>query len=69
MIDFLKGTLGVLAQIALTILGLMFMIGGLIACASSSTSGMGGLLVIIGIVCFCAIAGIRYWLGNIVRIR
>ena len=68
MKDFLRGTLGKLAQIVLAILGVFFFISGLISCGSSHTTA-GGIYLFLGILCWCAIGGIRYWLGHIVRMR
>ena len=65
MKDFLRGTLGVLAQIVLLMLGIVLLIGGCVA-----GSGAGSIaMIILGILCLCAVAGIRYWLGHIVRMR
>ena len=65
MKDFLRGTFGVFAQIVLVVLG-MVLIG------ASCVAGLGPgniVLLVLGILCFCASAGIRYWLGHIVRMR
>lgn len=67
MRDFLKGTLGVFLQIILVILGIGLLATGLMSCGNLMVAG--GLLLVLGILCFCAVAGIRYWLGHIVRIR
>jgi hypothetical protein len=64
MKDFLRGTFGVFAQIVLIILGIV-----LIGVSCVAGSGVGILLLVLGILCFCAVAGIRYWLGHIVRMR
>jgi drug/metabolite transporter superfamily protein YnfA len=68
MRDFLKGTLGILAQVALGILGLIFFISGFVSCGTSHTTA-GGVYIFLSILCWCAIGGIRYWLGHIVRMR
>lgn len=65
MKDFLRGTLGVFAQIVLLMLGIVLLIGG---CVASSGAGSIAMLIL-GILCLCAVAGIRYWLGHIVRMR
>jgi len=65
MRDFLRGTLGILLQVVLTILG----IGLLGLSCLGGSSGGGIILIILGILCFCAVGGIRYWLGHIARIR
>lgn len=71
MNDFLRGTLGKLAQIVLTLLGFLLLFSGFFSCAlsNSGNSGVSIFLVILGIVCFCAVFGIRYWLGSINRLR
>ena len=68
MRDFLRGTLGILAQVALGIIGLILFISSLVSCGSSHTTA-GGVYLFLGILCWCAISGIRYWLGHIVRMR
>jgi hypothetical protein len=65
MKDFLRGTLGVFAQVLLLILGIA-LIG--VSCVAGSGAGNIALLIL-GILCLCAVAGIRYWLGHIVRMR
>ena len=65
MKDFLRGTMGCALQIVLLVAG----------CLLIAYSGDGGsavsrnLMLVLGILCFCAVFGIRYWLGNIFRIR
>jgi len=68
MRDFLRGTLGRLAMVALAIIGFIFMIISLVSCGSSHMVE-GWLFFILGIVCWCAVGGVRYWLGHIVRMR
>jgi hypothetical protein len=68
MRDFLRGTLGILAQVVLSIIGLIFLVASLVSCGSSHTA-VGSLFFFFGILCWCAIGGIRYWLGHIVRMR
>jgi len=72
MRDFLRGTIGILLQWLLVLAGFVFLAGGWVTCGvgnSTATTVIGGFLVILGIICFAAVAGIRYWLGHIVRIR
>jgi len=65
MKDFLRGTLGVFAQIVLLMLGI-----GLLVTSCVAGSGAGSIaMLVLGILCFCAVADIRYWLGHIVRMR
>jgi hypothetical protein len=65
MKDFLRGTLGVFAQIVLLILGVV-----LIGASCVAGLGVGNIvLLVLGILCLCAVSGIRYWLGHIVRMR
>jgi hypothetical protein len=68
MRDFLRGTLGRLAQVILGILGLFFLIVSLVSCGASHTAE-GYIFLFLCILCWCAIGGIRYWLGHIVRMR
>ena len=68
MRDFLRGTLGRLAMVALAIIGFIFMIVSLVSCGSSHMAE-GWIFFILGIVCWCSVGGIRYWLGNIFRMR
>jgi hypothetical protein len=69
MKDFLAGTFGKLLQILLVIAGIMLLA---LSC-SVPPNTMGTVasvaLKILGVVCFCGVFGIRYWLGNIVRLR
>jgi Kef-type K+ transport system membrane component KefB len=70
MNDFLRGTLGRLVQIVLAIIGILFLFISVMSCSFSSQHGsivMGWIFFILGILCFCAIYGIRYWLGTIIR--
>ena len=65
MRDFLRGTFGVFLRIVLLVLGLVFL--GL---SCGTDSGVGSvLLIVLGVLCFCAMAGISYWLGTIHRHR
>lgn len=68
MKDFLKGEIGRFAQLVLAIIGLILLIMGLASCGNSNTT-TGTFLVILGVLCWCTVAGIRYWLGIIVRSR
>ena len=65
MRDFLRGTLGTLLQVVLTIMGIV-LLG--FSCATGSQSGF-IVFIVLGIVCLSAAAGIRYWLGTIHRHR
>jgi len=68
MRDFLRGTLGIFAQVLLGIIGFGLMITSLASCASSHSTA-GGIYLLLAVLCWCAIGGIRYWLGHIVRMR
>ncbi len=64
--DFLVGTFGKVLQVVLVGAGIFVVISGLI------DDPMGGLLIsriIGGVLCLCASFGIRYALGQIIRIR
>jgi amino acid transporter len=65
MKDFLRGTAGCVIQVVLFVLGLAFLAGSCVATSETGTV----LSIVLGILCFCAVGGIRYWLGNIFRIR
>ena len=65
MKDFLRGTMGCALQIVLFIAGISLI--GL--AADYDFDAIGKLFMVLGILCFCAVAGIRYSLGNIFRIR
>ena len=65
MKDFLRGTMGCALQIVLFVAGCF-----LIAYSVDRGSDISrNLMIVLGILCFCAVFGIRYWLGNIFRIR
>jgi len=65
MKDFLRGTMGCFLQIVLFVAAI-----SLIALAAEhGFDAVGNLFLVLGILCFCAVAGIRYALGNIFRIR
>ena len=68
MKDFLRGTIGRFMQIVLAFIGVILFIAGFVSCAAGSAVGS-GICIVLAILCFSAIAGIRYWLGNIVRMR
>jgi protein-S-isoprenylcysteine O-methyltransferase Ste14 len=59
--DFIKGTLGTLGQVVLVILGF----GGILAGLFSGEIWA----LVLGIIFLCMAAGIRYWLGHIIRTR
>ncbi len=61
MKDFLRGTIGTLLQFGLAILGLLLLV---VAIFLGSW-----VCLLLAILCFSAVAGIRYWLGSIVRLR
>jgi hypothetical protein len=65
MRDFLRGTMGCVLQIVLFVAGFSLIGVG----ADRGLDALGKLLLVLGILCFCAVFGIRYWLGNIFRIR
>jgi uncharacterized membrane protein len=65
MRDFLKGTMGCALQVVLFVAAVSLI--GL--AANHNFDAIGKLFLVLGILCFCAIAGIRYALGNILRIR
>jgi hypothetical protein len=72
MRDFLRGTFGKLLQILLLIIGSIFMLFGFTSCVFSGGGGKGVAVVvfyILGILCYCASYGIKYWLGTIYRHR
>jgi len=69
--DFLKGMFGRLLQIILSILSIGLIFSGIMSCSiegANQTVG-GWILFILGVLCGCAVFGIRYWLGHIARIR
>lgn len=68
MEDFIKGTLGKFLQLVFSLGGFVLLVLGLISCAAGSGVG-GGIFILLGILCFCAVFGVRYWLGHIMRIR
>jgi len=68
MKDFLAGTFGKFLQLVLSVLGLVFLIVGFVSCASENVT-IGAILFLLGILCFCAVFGVRYWLGHIMRLR
>jgi len=65
MKDFLRGTAGCFLQVVLVVAG--FSLIGL--AAENDFDALGKLFLVLGILCFCAVAGIRYSLGNIFRMR
>jgi hypothetical protein len=65
MKDFLRGTMGCALQIVLVVAGVSLI--GL--AAHHDFDALGKLFMVLGILCFCAVAGIRYSLGNIFRMR
>ena len=71
MEDFLKGTLGRLLQIIFSALSVILIFAGIGSCSVGGTGQTigGWILFILGIVFGCAVFGIRYWLGHIIRPR
>jgi len=65
MRDFLRGTMGCALQIVLFVAGCFLIAYG----ADRESDVARNLMIVLGILCFCAIGGIRYWLGSIFRIR
>jgi hypothetical protein len=65
MRDFLRGTMGCALQIVLFVAGCFLIAYG----ADRDSDVARNLMIVLGILCFCAVGGIRYWLGNIFRIR
>jgi len=68
MKDFLKGTLGTLLQVVFLIAGFGFMAASFGSCTEGHT-GWGAFYLFVGIILWCGIAGIRYALGHIFRLR
>lgn len=64
MKDFLRGKTGAfllnLMNYVLTILGVLLLFAGFVLLAINYKVGV--IPLVLGIVCFCVIAGIRYWL-------
>jgi hypothetical protein len=58
--DFLRGTLGIYLQTMLIILGILSIVASYMAGQRVGTI----VLLVSGILCFCAVAGIRHWLGR-----
>ena len=65
--DFLVGTVGRLLQIIFALLGLGLVFVGLVGLSASTVLGV--LCIIGGVLCFCAVYGIRYAIGHIIRHR
>jgi hypothetical protein len=65
MKDFLRGTMGCFLQIVLFVAGMFLIVYGI----GRSSEASQILFIVLGVLCFCAVAGIRYALGNIFRIR
>jgi uncharacterized membrane protein len=63
--DFLRGTMGCALQIVLVVAAVSLI--GL--AADHNFDAVGKFFLVLGILCSCAVAGIRYSLGNIFRIR
>jgi protein-S-isoprenylcysteine O-methyltransferase Ste14 len=69
--DFLRGTLGLFLQIILSIISIILIFVGFFSCAigHGGQTVIGWILFILGVLCGCAVFGIRYWLGHVVRMR
>ncbi len=68
MKDFLKGTMGCFLQIILVIASIILTISSFVSCGNEDI-GVGTLYLILAILCWSAVFGIRYWLGHILRHR
>ncbi len=72
MKDFLAGTFGKFLQLVFSVVGFGLLIAGLVSCGTTGGVGgfaVGSLLILLGVLCFCAVFGVRYWLGHVMRIR
>jgi hypothetical protein len=65
MKDLLRGTVGIYLQTMLIILGILSLGASFMAGSRVGTI----LLLVLGILCFCAVVGIHYWLGHISRTK
>ena len=68
MRDFIRGTLGMLGQIFFLLLSVGLLLGS-IGAFIGENAFLGIVLIILGIVSWCAIFGVRYWLGHVTRLR
>jgi len=66
--DFLAGTFGRFLQLVFSVVGLVLFIVGLVSCSDEQVA-LGGAFLLLSMLCFCAVFGVRYWLGHIMRIR
>jgi len=67
MRNFFRGTIGCLLQGILVIAGFGFLAMSFISCVADNTA-VGTLSLVLCILCFCAEAGIRFWLlGHIFK--
>ena len=67
MTDFFRGSMGCLLQGILFIAGFVFIALSLMSCGADATA-QGTLFLVLAILCWCAIAGIRFWLrGHIFK--
>lgn len=71
MKDFLRGMFGRFLQIVLAVLCIILIFSGFFAYSAGGASQtvLGWVLFVLGILCGCAVFGIRYWLSSVVRIR
>jgi hypothetical protein len=60
MKDFLRGTFGIYLQTMLIILGILSIGASWVAGQPAGST----VLLVLGILCLCAVACIRYWLGR-----
>ena len=59
--DFLVGTVGAILRVVFTVVGFVLLLAGIVSGSAAYAIG--------GVVALCAVAGIRYALGHIARIR
>lgn len=68
MRDFLAGTFGRFLQLVFSVAGLVLFVVGLVSCGSERAV-LGGVLLLLSVLSWCAVFGVRYWLGHIMRVR
>lgn len=69
MADFLRGFLGTILRWVLGLAGVVLLASGLFGLASNDGRVVGIFLIVLGVLCFAGAVAVKYWLGNIVRIR
>jgi len=67
MRDFLRGTLGMVLRVVLGFASIVSIISGLNYLFSNVAVGI--VLLVLGLLFGCASYGVKYWLGNIYRLR